>query len=207
MKSNVTETAKTAGKTYIIWAHPRIDSLTAQVVDGLKKQAINQQMAVAELDLYRADFDPSLGKEDEPDWLNPDKIYSEEVRALFAELADVDNIIVVFPLWWYSMPAILKGYFDRVWNYGLAYGKGRQLSARSIRWISLVGGAKDKFESHRKDEYMNDLLNTIALYVGVEDSKVEYLYNTIGFEEDITNPGEHHKQLIAQAKAVVASLA
>ncbi|MFZ4834662.1 NAD(P)H oxidoreductase [Rouxiella sp. Mn2063] len=207
MKSNLTDTAKTSGKTYIIWAHPRADSLTAQVVDALKKQAASQKMDVAELDLYRTGFDPSLGTEDEPDWQNPNKIYSEEVRTLFAELADVDNIIVVFPLWWYSMPAILKGYFDRVWNYGLAYGRGQRIPARSIRWISLVGGAQDKFETQSKDAYMNDLLTSMALYGGIEDSKVEYLYNTIGVEEDIQNPGEHHKQLIEQAKKVVVSLA
>jgi len=105
------------------------------------------------------------------------------------------------------MPAILKGYFDRVWNYGLAYGRGQRIPARSIRWISLVGGAQDKFETQSKDAYMNDLLTSMALYGGIEDSKVEYLYNTIGVEEDIQNPGEHHKQLIEQAKKVVVSLA
>jgi len=33
-----------------------------------------------------------------------------------------DAVIFQFPLWWYSMPAVMKGWFDRVWAYGLAYG-------------------------------------------------------------------------------------
>lgn len=42
----------------------------------------------------------------------------EEQRKLLA----ADLVILVFPLWWFSMPAIMKGWVDRVWAFGLAYG-------------------------------------------------------------------------------------
>ncbi|MGT9364251.1 NAD(P)H-dependent oxidoreductase, partial [Escherichia coli] len=34
---------------------------------------------------------------------------------LYSELLEHDTLVVVFPLWWYSFPAMLKGYIDRVW--------------------------------------------------------------------------------------------
>lgn len=135
---------------HIIWAHPRENSLTSQVVTALKAAAAEKEINVRELDLYRAGFDPVLREEDEPDFSNSDKPYSEQVYQLFDQMAGSDMAFVVFPVWWYSMPAILKGYVDRVWNYGLTYGNGKQLPYSSIRWIALVGGAQGKFESHKK---------------------------------------------------------
>jgi putative NADPH-quinone reductase len=186
---------------HIIWAHPRENSLTSQVVTALKAAAAEKEINVRELDLYRAGFDPVLREEDEPDFSNSDKPYSEQVYQLFDQMAGSDMAFVVFPVWWYSMPAILKGYVDRVWNYGLTYGNGKQLPYSSIRWIALVGGAQGKFESHKKDAYMQDLRNDgIAKYSGVEDSRVTFLYNTLAFEESIEDMNHHHHGLIQQAK-------
>ncbi|CAI0838558.1 Putative NADPH-quinone reductase (modulator of drug activity B) [Serratia quinivorans] len=99
---------------YFIWAHPRPDSLTAQVVDEMQREAAREGYNVSSLDLYRSHFDPLLRVEDEPDWDNPQKTYSEEVHRLFNELEDKDTLVLVFPVWWYAFPAMLKGYLERV---------------------------------------------------------------------------------------------
>ena len=39
-----------------------------------------------------------------------------------AKLRQADAIVFQFPIWWFSFPAILKGWVDRVFAYGLAYG-------------------------------------------------------------------------------------
>ena len=109
---------------YLIWAHPRHDSLTGQVVKEITQQATAQNIAVKELDLYRAGFDPVLNVVDEPDWANPQKEYAPEVHQLFSEMQGHDTAVIVFPVWWYSFPAMLKGYLARVWDYGLVYGSG-----------------------------------------------------------------------------------
>ncbi|MCU1727678.1 NAD(P)H oxidoreductase [Pseudomonas sp. 7P_10.2_Bac1] len=195
-------------KTHIIWAHPRTDSLTARVVSGLKAEAQNNHMSVSELDLYRADFDPALHEADEPDWKDPAKTFSPHVMHLAESLPGVDHLVIVFPVWWYSMPAMLKGYIDRVWNYGLVYGGGKKLPVSSIRWIALVGGARGHFEKHQKHHYMEDLLNEgIAKYCGVENSSVTFLYNTIALEEDTDDLAKLHETLIDQARSVVSALA
>jgi putative NADPH-quinone reductase len=192
-------------KIQIVWAHPRTDSLTSRVVAGLKYEASKKGIEVAELDLYRSGFDPILREDDEPDWTNPQKIYSKEVMKLSASISDFDHIVFVFPVWWYSLPAMLKGYIDRVWNYGLAYGDGKKLSVSSVSWIALVGGAKKNFEKHQKNNYMEDLLNNgISKYCGVNKSSVMFLYNTIAFEEGIEDSEKHYAALISQAKNIIS---
>ncbi|MBB5855075.1 NAD(P)H-dependent oxidoreductase [Amycolatopsis umgeniensis] len=50
---------------------------------------------------------------------------SDDIRAEHEKLDWADTVIVQFPLWWYGMPAILKGWFDRVFVKGFAYGVRR----------------------------------------------------------------------------------
>ncbi|WP_234272107.1 NAD(P)H oxidoreductase [Billgrantia zhangzhouensis] len=193
-------------KLHVIWAHPRHDSLTGRVVNAIMSEAQQQGMSTVELDLYRSGFDPVLGLEDEPDFSNPNKQYSHEVTRLAESLTGSDAAIIVFPVWWYSLPAMLKGYIDRVWNYGLFYGNGKRLPFSAIRWVALVGGGQTRFVREHKDRYMEDLLNNgIATYCGIENSTVTFLYNTLAYEED-ADLSLHHQVLIDQARSVVREL-
>jgi len=197
---------KTKRRAYLIWTHPRADSLTAQVVAGIKQELQQHEVEVAELDLYRHGFNPVLGEEDEPDWANPDKRYSEEVMELAAALQGADFGIVVFPLWWSGMPAMLKGYLDRVWNYGLTYGAGRSLPFSKLRWIILVGSGQQEFEAWGNPDNMRHLLNgSIAGYGGVKDADIEFMYNSIGPEEGV-EASVHYAALISQARAAMVRM-
>ncbi|AWT57622.1 NAD(P)H-dependent oxidoreductase [Mycolicibacterium smegmatis] len=48
---------------------------------------------------------------------------SADIRAEQEKLNAADTIVLQFPMWWFGMPALLKGWFDRVWHQGYAYGK------------------------------------------------------------------------------------
>ncbi|WP_395489937.1 NAD(P)H oxidoreductase [Cedecea davisae] len=192
---------------YIVWAHPRSDSLTAQVVQEIQGEAAERGINVSSLDLYRSGFDPALGVDDEPDWNNPEKQYSPEVHRLFGEIEDKDTVVVVFPVWWYSFPAMLKGYLDRVWNYGLGYGPGGKLGGKKIRWVALVGGSQEGFVKYGWEKNMTDFINGSMGYLGVQDAKIDFLYNTIGVEEGIGDSDAHYQQLFAQARGIVVDLA
>lgn len=191
---------------YIIWSHPRRDSLTAQVVQEIQGEAVGQGFNVSTLDLYRSGFDPVLREEDEPDWNNPQKAYSPEVHRLFGELEDKDTLVLVFPVWWYGFPAMLKGYLERVWNYGLAYGEGSALKHKKIRWLALVGGSQAGFIKFGWEKNMTDYIKGGMGYLGVEDVKIDFLYNTIGVEEGIDDREGHYQQLFAQARGIVGSV-
>lgn len=189
----------------LVWAHPREDSLTARVAAAVKSELNAADVTVTELDLYRMGFDPSMQAVDEPDWHDIDKKYSDEVEALAAQLKHQDGVIFIFPVWWFSVPAILKGYIDRVWNNGIAYGGGRRLPFNTARWIAVTGETEAAFTKRGLDKSMTHQLNVgIGGLCGATDSQVEYLYDALG--EGAADIPAHHNALIEQARNVVRGL-
>lgn len=184
-------------KVNIIWSHPRQNSLTYDVVNAISKMAAKQGKEVAITDLYRTGFSPVMTPVDEPDWSQP-KIYSDEVNALASQLSDDDDLIFVFPVWWYSLPTMLKGYIERVWNNGIFYGENSRQPARKILWIALVGQTEQAFTKRYFDYVMSQTLNNgVSSFCGVKNSHVKFLYNTIG--EDVADQECHYADLISQA--------
>lgn len=160
-------------------SHPRPDSLTFRVADrflaGLRDAGHESEV----LDLHRAGFDPVMDEADEPDWTAERQCFSPEVHREMARMEAHDGLAFVFPLWWWSMPAMLKGYIDRVWNYGFAYG-GRKLPQRRVLWLALAGVPQQRFEKHGYDDMIRHYFDVgLASYVGIPQSKVVLLYETV----------------------------
>ena len=106
-------------KHLVIVAHPRTDSLTMQLartyVDELAASGHGHTLH----DLYRMEFDPVL---------TSTEIAQTEIRCTppvvlqaQQDIEAAEAVTVIYPLWWLSMPAILKGYIDRVFARGFAY--------------------------------------------------------------------------------------
>lgn len=189
----------------VIWAHPRSDSLTATVTADVIAALQAAGAQVDELDLHREKFDPVLWQADEPDWDDVDKQYSAEVMAHAARATAADAVVFIFPVWWYSLPAILKGYIDRVWNHGMFYGDGRRAGIKAARWIGLAGESRDSFQKRRYDEMIAHHLNVgIAGLCGVANSRTELLYDALG--EGVDNTEAHFAKLREEARAVATDL-
>ncbi len=139
-------------------------------------------------DLYGEEFNLLIYEKDEPDWDNPNKKYSARVQAEMERLKRNDGLAFIFPLWWYSLLAITKGYIDRTWNYGFAYG-GTRLSHKKVLWIPIVGETEASIKKRNFDTMISYYLNVgIAGYTGITQSEVAFLYNTLA--EDIENEDE-----------------
>jgi putative NADPH-quinone reductase len=167
-------------RAHLVWAHPRVESLTADVVAGVRELLTNRSLTVDELDLYRSGFDPVLQQPDEPDWDDPQKAYSPIVEELADRAQNADVIVVVFPLWWYALPAVLKGYIDRVWNHGRMYGDNSNVKASAVLWITLAG--LDRLALDKRghiDALEHQLDDGIAAYCGIETSRTLVLDDTI----------------------------
>jgi putative NADPH-quinone reductase len=189
---------------YMIWAHPRTDSLTARVVEEMQGQAAEHGIKVTNLDLYRSNFEPVLAEADEPDWNNAAKQYSEDIHHLYSELQANDTVVMAFPVWWFSFPAIMKGYIDRVWNNGLAYGDGSTLKGKKFRFVALVGGTQSTHQKYGWEKNMTDYALGMMSYLDIDDTKIDFLYNTLGLEEEVR--ADHFQQLFAQARGIVSDL-
>src|SRR5262245_29894305 len=103
-------------KVLLVSAHVRDSSLTRAVADAFAAEGAENGHEVERADLMAEGFDPVLREVDEPDWDNPDKRYSVEVQREMARIERNEATVMVFPVWWWSMPALLKGWIDRVWN-------------------------------------------------------------------------------------------
>lgn len=166
-------------KVLTVVTHPRIDSLTFQVADhfvqGLKDAGHETEI----VDLYRSGFNPLLWEADEPEWSAKYQQYSPEVEAEIERMKNHDALAFVFPLWWWSMPAMMKGYIDRVWNYGFAYGPGK-LPHQHVLWLSLAGAPIERFKKRQYDNMMTHYFNVgLADYCGIPSSQFELFYETI----------------------------
>ena len=113
----------------VVFDHPRRDSFCGAVLDSFTAGLVRAGHRPEIADLRTEGFDPRLPVDDEPDWDDGDKVYSAAVLAEQARISRNDAIAFVFPVWWWSFPATTKGWIDRVWNNGWAYG-GRKLALR-----------------------------------------------------------------------------
>ncbi|MFC9389648.1 NAD(P)H oxidoreductase [Streptomyces venezuelae] len=169
-----------ARHTLLVLAHPRSDSLTAQVAARLHARLKVEGGTVDVLDLYAEGFDPVLRPEDEPDWENREKVYSPVVHAHMDRVLAADDVLVVFPVWWFTPPAILKGWIDRVWNYGFAYGRSRpRLAGKRLLWLALMGGTPEEIERLGMTEALGLMLVTgISAFCGLPDASLRVLHGT-----------------------------
>ncbi|MFI6418140.1 NAD(P)H oxidoreductase [Streptomyces sp. NPDC050842] len=166
--------------TLLVHAHPRSDSLTAQVADLAHARLKDGGGTVDVLDLYAEDFDPVLRPADEPDWEDREKRYSPEVHAHMDRILAAGDIVIVFPVWWMAPPAVLKGWIDRVWNYGFAYGRSKpRLAAKRMLWLALMGNPAEEIEHLGLSTVLDTQLRVgVSEYCGIKDSSVRIVYGT-----------------------------
>ena len=130
-------------------------------------------------DLMEERFDPVLALADEPDWEDPRKQYSDDVIQEMARVERHDAAILLFPVYWWSMPALMKGWIDRVWNHGWAYGD-RELPLRKCWMVAIAGNSHEAFEKRGYDTAMQTQLETGILdYCGIQERRLEVLYGSI----------------------------
>lgn len=166
-------------KTLLVLAHPRNDSLCAAVsqcfAEGLEENGHVVELA----NLAEEGFDPVLREADEPDWNNPHKRYSAEVQHEMARIERNQATVMIFPVFWWSLPALLKGWIDRVWNHGWAYGDASYPHHRA--WmLGVAGNARSGYSERGYDKAMSIQLDLGILdYCGLEERRLELLYGSI----------------------------
>ncbi|AKJ30866.1 NAD(P)H-dependent oxidoreductase [Caldimonas brevitalea] len=120
----------------IVHAQPEPTSLNRQLVDVAEQALCEQGHVVLQSDLYAMGWKAVFDAHDFPVRADPERLcfiresghayqhglQTMDVAAEQEKLLAADAVILQFPLWWFGMPAILKGWVDRVFAYGLAYG-------------------------------------------------------------------------------------
>lgn len=103
----------------VIFAHPNQKSFGKGIVDAVVNASEEKGATVRVRDLYEIGFDPILKPSDFVAFQSGKT--PEDIAAEHEHIKWADVITFIYPVWWTSLPAILKGYVDRVFSYGFAY--------------------------------------------------------------------------------------
>lgn len=157
-------------KIVIICGNPDKDTFTGSVLDTYQIAAEDAGHEVRRFNLGEMNFDPILHKgykEIQP--LEPDLI------ALQQAITESDHIVIGYPNWWCTMPALLKGLFDRFWLPGFAFNFNKQtkqieqhLAGRTAR-VYVLSGTHSPFKTWWKfGDFTNEIQYGILEFAGIK---------------------------------------
>ncbi len=111
---------KKSSSTLIIYTHPRREGrFTPTILEEVTKHLKARGEKIILLDLYKSKFNPVLTKEELGTRIN--KYVSPNTRKMQDLITSADKLIFLYPTWWQNMPAILKGFIDKVFIEGFAF--------------------------------------------------------------------------------------
>ncbi|SDE13457.1 NAD(P)H oxidoreductase [Glycomyces harbinensis] len=192
----------------VVVSHHRSDALTAAVAERAAKRLEGAGYRVDLLDLHAEGFDPRNSRADEPDYSNRDKVYTEEVHRHIARVHAADLVVPVFPVWWFGLPALMKGWFDRVWNHGLAYGRRESpMRGKRMLWLALAGLPEDDPNADLVRSLLDGTLRRgVSEYCGVMDTRTAVLYDSEAKGLAGAGRDRHYRELFARADAAIDDL-
>lgn len=113
-------------KCLVVTAHPLPDSLCAHLTASIVGQLAAAGHATEVEDLYASGFAAALSAAERQSYYGS-AFDASAVAPQVERLLAAEGLVLVFPTWWFGLPAILKGWFDRVWAPGIAYDHASDL--------------------------------------------------------------------------------
>ncbi|WP_194816765.1 NAD(P)H-dependent oxidoreductase [Nocardia sp. XZ_19_385] len=189
----------------LVVSHPDHDSaswaLTRAIEEGIRSDG---STAVTVHDLTATGFDPVFTAAD----LAVHRLRGEVPADVAAEhrlVESADVVVVLFPVYWWSLPALAKGWIDRVFSRGWAYENSATETGSAIdelHFVGLAGVTEGPYDRRGYKEAMTvQLQHGIAGYSAIPNSSLSLLYGT-----ETTDPAVH-QDLAAQAFKLGADLA
>lgn len=208
---------------FIVHAHPEPQSFTTAMKDLAVQELTNAGHQVEVSDLYAMNFNPvasaaDFGSRKNPDYLvyaleqrinYENQTIAPDIAAEIEKLVAADLVIFSFPLYWFSVPAILKGWIDRVLVSGLTYGGKRfydqgGLKGKKALLSFTLGGREHMFGAdaiHGEIETMlRPVLRGTLYYVGMD-----VLPPFIGYHVPYISP-EARQQILEDYKQYLQNL-
>ncbi|PZS72121.1 NAD(P)H-dependent oxidoreductase [Stenotrophomonas maltophilia] len=137
----------------IVTAHPEPGSLTHAIAQRIGEAiaASDAGNTVAHADLMAEGFDPRFTAQDQA-LFRGTGVVPADVAAEHARLDATDTLVLVYPLYWWSFPALLKGWIDRVFTQGWAYQEGadgkvqKKLQRLRVHLVGVGGAGAEMIE-------------------------------------------------------------
>lgn len=197
----------------IVSAHPNQQSFNHALAAQANSLLTDNHWTVKQSDLYQMEFNALMGPND----INGDtehgsltamqlegltaQRFSQDIELEQNKLRDADLIILQFPLWWGSYPAILKGWIERVCSYGFAYGSDKQLRGKKVLLSVTTGGAANRHEEQYYSDKLNMMANEVFGYMAMTVIPPLISHGPASAND------EQRKGLLTQHKAYITELA
>jgi NAD(P)H dehydrogenase (quinone) len=189
----------------VLFVHPRRRSFTGELADAFCEGLRVAGHSVEFADLYQEGFNPLL---DEAQFgletaLEPEAPRPADVQAEQARLERAEGLVFIYPFWWSDVPALLKGWFDRVWSYGYAYAyeadrsRSTRLKVRKALAISPAGHTDEKLDAlGLRVAHHRVMVEDRLLGVGIPEAQLELLGGLSG------NPVEARQRTLHRARGL-----
>ncbi len=109
------------GKTLVIYAHPQTNGYCSAIKDEVEKQLKAKKVQYSIFDLYAMKYDPVLHESEHYTAGSEHRALSDQTKMFQQKIAEAENLIFIYPIWWNSPPAILKGWLDKVLTSHFAF--------------------------------------------------------------------------------------
>ena len=153
-------------KFLCVLAHPEPASFTASLAHYGMRALEEEGHVVDAADLYAMQFDPVSDRRNFMEPFDPTRFdqqaeerfasanagFSPDLQREMDRLSSCDVLVLQFPIWWLGMPAIMKGWIDRVFAIGRTYGGGRWFDRgimrgkKAMRAVT-IGGTKEAYSN------------------------------------------------------------
>jgi NAD(P)H dehydrogenase (quinone) len=126
--------------TIIIYAHPETKGHCYTLLKQFENRLKNRNIHYEILDLYKIKFNPVLTKNEH--YTSGNNNVSNQTKEIQKKITEAKNLIFIYPNWWSTMPAIIKGFFDRIFVPGFAFNyvgkipKGLLTDKKAIVYIT-----------------------------------------------------------------------
>ncbi|MEU9585581.1 NAD(P)H-dependent oxidoreductase [Streptomyces werraensis] len=168
--------------TLLVAANPDPSSLTHHVREKL--EAALHPVSVEAADLARERFDPAFTLADRRAYQGSGTYPADIVRE-HRRLERATDLVLIFPVYWWSMPALLKGWIDRVFVNGWAFehspasGLRPKLQALTTHLLPIAGGDSGAYERHGYEEALRTQIeHGIVDYCGSRRGATVFVYES-----------------------------
>ncbi len=164
-------------KHLIIFTHLNPNSFTKAVTDEVEKVSSEKGHKIKTIDLYADKFNPVLEFPDiQYSFMNGEA--PDDVKAYQQQIEWADHLTFVYPLWWGHMPAMLKGFIDRIFSKGFAYtydenGPKGLLEGKTVHQFINTGNP-------------NEVLRDSGLHEAINKVQQDGIFSFCGMQADTT---------------------
>ena len=161
-------------KTLIVIAHPYAQSFNYAVLEQVVA-ALDHPHSV--IDLYADRFEPTLRVE-ELKLYNQGVVIDQKILDYQALISSSTQLIFIFPIWWYGLPAMMKGFMDKVFTPGFAFDETRKGLVGKLNHIERVLAlttsevTTDFLKTNAGNPIESAFLNTTLSVCGINQRKV-----------------------------------